>query len=119
MDRAARSRTATRSRSRAPSSRTTASSPRQWSASIRTRTRTSSWYFRYPSCRRRQRKAVALRSAPDRVDHHMDQGLLWIGRLIGTAGVLLTALAALVRISGVYALGGFQVITLLFAGTAA
>lgn len=45
--------------------------------------------------------------------------LLWIGRLAGTAGVLLTAVAVLLRLTGSYQLGSFQVLTLLQAGTTA
>ena len=45
--------------------------------------------------------------------------LLWIGRLAGTGGVLLTAVAVLLRLSGTYQLGSFHVLTLLQAGTTA
>jgi hypothetical protein len=45
--------------------------------------------------------------------------LLWIGRLGGIAGVLLSAVAVVVRLRGVYSLAGFQVGTLLLAGIAA
>ena len=45
--------------------------------------------------------------------------LLWAGRVGGLAGILVTALAVAVRISGSYAIGGFQVGTLLVAGIAA
>jgi hypothetical protein len=49
----------------------------------------------------------------------MDKGLLSIGRLAGVIGVLIVALAAGRRITGHYALGGFEVGTLLVAGLAA
>lgn len=49
----------------------------------------------------------------------MENLLLWIGRLGGIAGVILCAVAVLVRLSGVYNLAGFQVGTLLLAGMAA
>jgi hypothetical protein len=45
--------------------------------------------------------------------------LLWIGRLGGIAGVLLSVAAVLVRLRGVYTVAGFQVGTLLLAGMAA
>jgi hypothetical protein len=45
--------------------------------------------------------------------------LLWVGRLAGTVGVLITAVAVLTRFAGSYQLGSFQVVTLLQAGTAA
>ena len=49
----------------------------------------------------------------------MPEVLLWIGRLAGAVGVLLSAAAVLARFSGAYTLGSFQVTTLLQAGTAA
>jgi cytochrome bd-type quinol oxidase subunit 1 len=45
--------------------------------------------------------------------------LLWIGRLAGTVGVLVTALAVLLRVTGSYQLGSFQMLTVLQAGPAA
>ena len=48
----------------------------------------------------------------------MNDLLLWTGRMLGVGGVLLCAVAAAVRISGQYWLGGFQVGTLLQVGTA-
>ena len=45
--------------------------------------------------------------------------LLWVGRLSGAAGVVLCAVAIAARLSGLYHLGGFQVVTLLQAGTTA
>ena len=45
--------------------------------------------------------------------------LLWIGRLTGLGGVLLSAWAAYNRIAGSYFAGGFQVGTLLLGGMAA
>ena len=44
--------------------------------------------------------------------------LLWIGRLGGVVGVLLSAAAVLARFRGTYNLAGFQVGTLLLAGIA-
>ncbi len=49
----------------------------------------------------------------------METLLLWIGRLAGLAGVLICAVAVVVRLSGAYWLAGFQVGTLLLAGMAA
>jgi hypothetical protein len=49
----------------------------------------------------------------------MPELLLWIGRLAGALGVLLSAAAVLARFSGAYTLGSFQVTTLLQGGTAA
>ena len=48
----------------------------------------------------------------------MNDLLLWLGRIAGAAGLAVCAAAALIRISGVYWMGGFQVGTLLLAGTA-
>jgi hypothetical protein len=45
--------------------------------------------------------------------------LLWIGRLGGTAGVVLCAVAVVMRFRGVYNFAGFQVGTFLLAGIAA
>lgn len=45
--------------------------------------------------------------------------LFWIGRLGGIAGVILSAVAVLARLRGVYSVAGFQVGTLLLAGMAA
>ena len=49
----------------------------------------------------------------------MNNLLLWFGRLAGVVGLLLIAVAAVVRMKGVYWLGSFQVGTLLLGGTAA
>lgn len=49
----------------------------------------------------------------------MKRLLLWIGRLGGIVGVLLSAVAVLVRLRGMYSVAGFQVGTLLLAGMAA
>ncbi|WP_333842387.1 hypothetical protein [Pelomicrobium sp.] len=49
----------------------------------------------------------------------MEPLLLWVGRLAGLAGVLVCAVAVVVRLSGAYWLAGFQVGTLLLAGMAA
>ena len=48
----------------------------------------------------------------------MSNMLLWIGRAAGVGGVLLCTLAGLVRISGQYSVGIFQVGTLLLVGIA-
>ena len=48
----------------------------------------------------------------------MNNLLLWLGRAAGIGGVLLCILAVVTRISGHYWLAGFQVGTLLQAGTA-
>lgn len=49
----------------------------------------------------------------------MESLLLWIGRLCGSAGVLLSAVAVLVRVRGVFSVAGLQVGTVLLAGMAA
>ena len=49
----------------------------------------------------------------------MNNLLLWFGRLAGVVGLLLIAVAAVVRMKGVYWLGSFQVGTLLLGGTGA
>ena len=49
----------------------------------------------------------------------MDNALLVVGRLGGLAGVVLSALAAVMRVMGHYSLGGYQLVTLLIAGMAA
>jgi hypothetical protein len=49
----------------------------------------------------------------------MNTLLLWMGRLGGVVGVILCAVAVIVRLRGAYNLGGFQVGTLLLAGVAA
>ena len=46
------------------------------------------------------------------------QILLWIGRLSGAVGVLLTAVSVGARLAGKYQLGSFQSLTLLDVGTA-
>ena len=45
--------------------------------------------------------------------------LLWMGRIGGVAGVILCAVAIVVRLRGEFNLGGFQVGTLLLGGMAA
>jgi len=45
--------------------------------------------------------------------------LRWIGRLGGAAGIVLCAVAVLLRLRGVYNFAGFQIGTLLLAGIAA
>ena len=45
--------------------------------------------------------------------------LMWIGRLAGLLGVVLTGIAVAARLAGTYQLGSFQALTLLDAGTAA
>ncbi len=49
----------------------------------------------------------------------MDNLLRWVGRLAGIAGFALCAIAIVVRLSGSWTIGGFQVGTMLQAGTAA
>jgi len=44
---------------------------------------------------------------------------VWIGRLGGSVGVVLSAVAVLARYRGTYNVAGFQVGTLLLAGIAA
>jgi len=46
----------------------------------------------------------------------MENILLWIGRIAGVAGVLLSAWAAVARLRGTYFAGTFQVGTLLLVG---
>ena len=48
----------------------------------------------------------------------MDGLLLWLGRIAGVGGALVCALSVFARLKGDYFLGGFQVGTLLQAGTA-
>ena len=48
----------------------------------------------------------------------MNDVLLWLGRLAGTAGLAVCAVAGLARVSGAYWVGGFQVSTLVLAGIA-
>jgi hypothetical protein len=52
-------------------------------------------------------------------DIHMNALLLWFGRAAGLAGFVLCLFALGMRIAGKYWLAGFQVGTLLQAGTAA
>jgi len=49
----------------------------------------------------------------------MEQLLLWIGRLAGLAGAVVCAAAVIIRMSGGFVAGGFQVGTLLQVGIAA
>jgi hypothetical protein len=49
----------------------------------------------------------------------VDTLLRWIGRLGGAAGIVLCAVAVLMRLRGVYNFAGFQIGTLLLAGIAA
>lgn len=49
----------------------------------------------------------------------MNNLLLWAGRAAGVAGLLVCLVAFGVRLSGQYFLGGFQLGTLLQAGTSA
>ena len=49
----------------------------------------------------------------------MNAALLWLGRLFGVIGVLVCAIALLVRLSGNYQYGGFEVGTLFLGGSAA
>jgi hypothetical protein len=45
--------------------------------------------------------------------------LVWVGRLSGTLGVLLSGVAVLARMSGSFNVGAFQSVTLLQVGVAA
>ena len=45
--------------------------------------------------------------------------LLWVGRLGGIVGVLLCAMAVVLRLRSVYNFAGFQIGTFLLAGVAA
>ena len=49
----------------------------------------------------------------------MNQLLRWIGRIAGLVGLLMCMAAVLVRASGSYVIGNFQVGTMLQAGIAA
>ena len=49
----------------------------------------------------------------------MDRHLLWAARVTGLAGVLLCAAAIIARLAGNYAIGPFQVGTVLIGGMAA
>jgi hypothetical protein len=49
----------------------------------------------------------------------MNRLLLWMGRVGGVVGVVLCAVAVMVRLRGAFNLGGFQIGTLLLAGMAA
>jgi len=46
----------------------------------------------------------------------MESLLLWVGRIAGVAGLILSAWAALARLRGAYFAGGFQIGTLLLVG---
>ena len=46
----------------------------------------------------------------------MESILLWIGRIAGIAGLLLSGWAAIARLQGAYFAGGFQIGTLLLVG---
>jgi hypothetical protein len=49
----------------------------------------------------------------------MESLLLWIGRIAGVAGLILSGWATLSRVTGAYYAGGFQVGTLLLGGITA
>lgn len=49
----------------------------------------------------------------------MNNLLLLLGRAAGVVGLLLIAVAVVVRLTGAYWLGGFQIGTVLLGGTAA
>lgn len=49
----------------------------------------------------------------------MNDMLLWIGRIAGVVGALLCVGAIVVRVGGQYAFAGYQVGTLLLAGSTA
>lgn len=46
----------------------------------------------------------------------MESILLWIGRIVGIAGLVLSAWAAAARLQGAFFAGGFQIGTLLLVG---
>ena len=46
----------------------------------------------------------------------METVLLWIGRIAGVGGLVLSAWAAFARLTGAYFAGGFQIGTLLLVG---
>jgi hypothetical protein len=46
----------------------------------------------------------------------MESLLLWVGRIAGVGGLILSAWAALARLRGAYFAGGFQIGTLLLVG---
>ena len=48
----------------------------------------------------------------------MENLLIWTGRMVGLAGVVLCLIAGAARLSGTYWLGGFQATTLLQVGVA-
>jgi hypothetical protein len=48
----------------------------------------------------------------------MESSLIWIGRLAGIAGVVLCALSGLVRVTGTYSLGSYELATLMQVGIA-
>lgn len=48
----------------------------------------------------------------------MNDLLLWIGRIAGIGGVLLCAVSAAMRVSGLFWFAGFQIGTLLLMGMA-
>lgn len=49
----------------------------------------------------------------------MQKLLLWVGRIGGGVGVIVCAIAILMRMRGVYNFAGFQIGTLLLGGVAA
>ena len=49
----------------------------------------------------------------------MNGALLWLGRTLGMIGLLVCAIAVLVRLSGSYKYAGFEIGTLFLGGTAA
>ncbi len=49
----------------------------------------------------------------------MNNALVLIGRIAGAAGVLVCAVAVLVRFAGQYSIGAYQVSTLLLVGVTA
>ena len=46
----------------------------------------------------------------------MESILLWIGRIAGLGGLILSGWAAIARLQGAYFAGGFQIGTLLLVG---
>lgn len=56
---------------------------------------------------------------PKKKGDKMDISLIWLGRIAGIAGAALSAFAGVMRLTGNYWFGGFQVGTLLAGGAVA
>jgi hypothetical protein len=69
-----------------------------------------------------EKSAIRRRSAPREQRNQgarMGSILLWIGRIAGIAGLLLSAWAAVARLQGAFFAGGYQIGTLLLVGMTA